>query len=119
MALIVPTVALPPGIPFTAHVTLLFVVAFWTETLNFTCAPGATFTDDGLTTTMIAPFCPIVPGVPPPLDGFVKPSPLGSAPPPQFHSGIARSVMQSSATFRESLPFLRRRATARLAGWQQ
>jgi len=52
VALIVPTVALPPDIPFTCHVTAVFVVPV-TLAMNCFVPPGLTVAEAGVTVTTI------------------------------------------------------------------
>jgi hypothetical protein len=51
-ALIVPVVALPPGVPFTCQVTAVFVVPV-TVARNCVVAPGLTVAEAGVTVTVI------------------------------------------------------------------
>jgi hypothetical protein len=52
LALIVPTVELPPVVPFTCQVTAVFVVPE-TAATNCVCVPGLTVAEAGVTMTVI------------------------------------------------------------------
>lgn len=52
LAVIVPTVALPPAVPFTCQVTAVFVVPV-TVSMNCLVAPGLTVAEAGVTVTVI------------------------------------------------------------------